>query len=221
MAIAHDATTNMTSFGNVASYTFNHTCTGTDRCLFVGLQDSYTGASPTVSVTYNSVSMDFIAQVITGSAARSLRIFSLLNPASGTNTVAVTIGGQASVENYGGAASFTGVKQDQTLPDASGTGNATAGTTVSATVTTTVTNCWAFYVFGNNGTTAGTNASVLSITSGRGFGVNSTQPIASAGAYAMTMNKTSGANCGMVAVSFKPAPAAAAPSGGSFLFNMM
>jgi len=225
MAIALDSDTAYADYGNVTSFSFSHTCSGDDRLLLVSVNHNYTGASPTMTATYNAVSMTFIAQSTTPSAARGTFIFGLLAPDTGTNTVEVTVGAQGSTEHFAGATSFTGVLQTPPILVDSGTGNANTGTTVStgSTMNTGSTdNCWAYLSFGKNGTTANSNLILLSSASGRGA-ARSNGSITPAGVYTMIMNKTSGLNCGLLAVSFAPAPEPppSSQSGGSFLFNFV
>lgn len=220
MAITQDSDTAYASYGNVASFSFSHTCSGSDRLLMLSINHNYTGLSPTISATYNGVAMTFIVHSVTGSAARATDIFGLLAPDTGTHTVAVTVGAQGSTEHYSGSTSFNGVLQTPPINNDSGAGNATAGTTVTTSgLITTVDNCWAYFGFGKNGTTANTNAIILSSSSGRGAGT-SNGSIGTAGTYDITINKTSGANCGIIAVAFAPS-VGSATTNPSFLLNFM
>lgn len=220
MAITQDSDTAYASYGNVASFSFSHTCSGSDRLLMLSINNNYTGLSPTISATYNGVAMTFIVHSVTGSAARATDIFGLLAPATGTNTVAVTVGAQGSTEHYAGSTSFNGVSQIAPIQNGTnGTGNANGGTTVSFSPTPANDNCWAYLGFGKNGTTANSNAIILSTVSGRGA-ATSNGSMGVAGTYTMTINKTNALNCGGVAVSFAPSTAAVTTNA-SFLLNFM
>jgi hypothetical protein len=71
------------SAGFSASLTFSHTCGGTDRVLFVAV---VCGNNRTISgVTYDGVSMSAVE-----SGSDFMRLFALVNPASGANDVVVT-----------------------------------------------------------------------------------------------------------------------------------
>jgi hypothetical protein len=132
MAIAFDAVASATAALNVASgsspQTWSHTCTGSDRILLVWLTANG-GNKNNWSVTYNGVSMTAVG---VGPTQQS-RLFALLNPASGTNTVSVThdattatlIGNSIS---YTGVSTYTGF-----VAGTSGTGTNPTVTITSAT----------------------------------------------------------------------------------------
>jgi hypothetical protein len=128
MAVAFDACSQgLTSGGSV---TFSHTCTGSDRVLyvFIGI-DGVSNFNPTV--TYNSVSLTQLTEVTTNRYCVVLR---LVNPSSGTNDVVVsTLPGGVNQAVF--AISFTGV--DQVTPeDATVTSNSAGAVSLSDAVTT-------------------------------------------------------------------------------------
>lgn len=102
---------------------------GTDRVLVVGISRRGSGGA-TASVTYNSVSMTQAVSSCTSFNECSW-VFYLVDPASGSNTVAATVtsGGLA-----GGAITITGADTADPL-DATGTNNGNSGTS-DVTVTT-------------------------------------------------------------------------------------
>lgn len=135
MAIAYDSD----SEGAVgADPSWSHTCTGNDRLLVV------VAGRPTdvvVGITYNGEAMTQITETTyPGATYVGLSLWYLVNPASGSNTIAVDSDGN---DNVGAIAiSYTGV--DQTNPiDSSNVNNNATGTN-SLTVSTTVvdTGCW-------------------------------------------------------------------------------
>lgn len=138
MAVAFDAV-GPSSAGQSATATtttsWSHTCTGSNRLLVVGVA---VGANPstgiTTSATYNSVAMTSIGtqQSGTGSAFGYIQMFSLVAPATGANTVAVTT--SATVDALSaGSVSFTGVSQTTPL----GTPVTAAGSSITPAATVT------------------------------------------------------------------------------------
>lgn len=135
MAIAFDAATN--GGYNVASY--SHTCTGSDLALIATIT-RLTGGTPTA--TYNGVSMTSV-----GSRANTFgwttTVFVLLNPATGSNTLAFSTTGS---DYISGCSSYTGVKQSG-FPDSSASIEGAAATSpVTATTTVVASNCWTWAV---------------------------------------------------------------------------
>jgi hypothetical protein len=111
VAVAFDLATGSGGNGTGTSRTFSHTCTGSNLCLYVGVNySSDPGASR--SATYGGVAMTKIAELYTGGGYNAV-LYRLVAPASGANDVVVS-----QTNAVGGsfvAASFTGVHQ--TTPD--------------------------------------------------------------------------------------------------------
>lgn len=136
MAIAFDAASNGGAFAShLNTLSWNHTCTGSNLLLVVGVCLTDSGSDPTA--TYNGVSMTKIAsQTGSGSGDRVI-LFYLINPATGTHSVTITETG--TLVSSGGGISLTGVKQSA-QPDASGT---TGGNPApSLAVTSVADNSW-------------------------------------------------------------------------------
>jgi hypothetical protein len=132
MAIAHDANASGLSASSPA--TFSHTCTGSDRILFVAAASN---TSETVTgVTYNGVSMTEVDSVTAGATQH---LFYLVAPATGANNVVVSTSGSVAV---GSSVSYTGV--DQTSPiDATALGaTAQTVTNYTASITSVADNSW-------------------------------------------------------------------------------
>ena len=131
MDIAFDAAT----AGGTGTTSFSHTCTGTNRILLVAV--NYIGGTPTV--TYNGVSMTN-SHTLAATSGYSTKLFYLVNPTAGANTVSISAGGGTI---YGAiAGSWTGVAQTG-FPDSSNTGNGSVDVTPVTTNTTVVANnCW-------------------------------------------------------------------------------
>jgi len=127
--IAFDAyVADQNSGGPTLSY--SHTCSGADRILFVGA--TCYGAS-SVTVSYNGVAMTEI-----GSGSQD-HLFYLVAPASGTNTVLVTVDAGGI---HSGSVSYTGAKQTG-VPDSFNVASQGAGSSTFDISTTTVAdNCW-------------------------------------------------------------------------------
>ena len=134
-AIAFDTTTNSGAYTNATSVSWSHTCTGSNLVLGVGSPYyEFTTSNNTCTATYNSVSMTNQADIIVGTTPtyRSV-LFSLANPATGANTVALTFVGGA----YGaaGACSFSGCNTTTPI-DTTGTNTGASVTSINKTITT-------------------------------------------------------------------------------------
>lgn len=107
MAIAFDAASTKTSTIAASSFSWSHTCTGSNRLLVVGIVLSSSTNSVT-SATYNSVAMTQRLAVNMGSDLR-LEIWSIVAPATGTNTIAVNLASNGVLQ--AGATSWTDIHQ--------------------------------------------------------------------------------------------------------------
>lgn len=151
MAVTYDSSAN----GNANSTTlsFNHTCAA-NATLYVGVM---TNDPTTVSgVTYNSVAMTAQGTPFNdGGNNFKLSVFKLLNPASGTNSVSVTISSSGTFRAV--SVSYTG-SDTLSQPNAASTNTANT-TTISTTTTSTVDNCLqiGFGISDSTGQTAGAN----------------------------------------------------------------
>lgn len=146
MGVAFDA--QVTDYNNAlarpASQTFSHTCTGSNRYLFLAVACTVNGAI--TGVTYNGVAMTELGTFAAGPGFMSeCIIYGLANPASGANTVSIQTSGTGNVAIYTAVASYTGV--NQTTPNPHSGSNSTAGATSLTlsidTSTSPATNgCW-------------------------------------------------------------------------------
>ena len=119
--------------GATSPFTWSHTCTGSDRVLLVGVVLSPTGSDAAINttVTYNGVAMTSVAGEVHTNAGTAgyAELFYLVAPATGANTVSVTIVGAGTEGLECGSVSFTGVDQ------ATATGNsASASVAVASAV---------------------------------------------------------------------------------------
>lgn len=204
MAIAFDAQTNP-SYASGTTHTFAHTCTGSDRILFVLCWRR--GGSAVSGVTYNGVAMTSLGTEIlagTGSGSQYLTMWYLANPATGANNVVVT--SPTSTEHIDGAVSYTGASATG-IPDAVNSLTATTQSNTSATVTSSADNCWALMFMRVD---AATSVSAGASTTRRAYTANFTASFdtnaATTPAGAITVNTTHfSAAVGWWMASFKPA----------------
>lgn len=211
--IAHDADSN-SGIQTATNYNFNHTCTGTNLILFVGVavrQGSYYSAS---AVTYNGVSMTRIRHDDNGAGnSRGSEIWYLINPATGTHAVDITISQDVGGGSYTGsdahAVSFTGAKQSGVPDSQNGEGEA-AATSHTTPTTTVANNSWIVSMF-NGGSDDGATptspmvASSVTNNTGNHTGALGYQgPVSPAGATNSTWTVTSDTSA-MSVVSFAPA----------------
>lgn len=160
MAIAFDSTTTSSLWSSVTSITFAHTCTGTNRILFVATANNL-GVNVT-GVTYNGVAMTQIGSSLSNGAPSKSYLWYLIAPATGSNNVVVSLSGSASV--IAKACSYTWVAQTW-QPDSNSSTWPTTTTSFTTSTTTVADNSWLICAgMGRNGSaiTAGANTFVRS-----------------------------------------------------------
>ncbi len=165
MAIAFDASVGLQLA--TGPLTFAHTCTGSNRILFVGLT-TITAGDVVTGVTYAGVAMTRVN--IASQGLNCVYLYCLVAPASWANNVVATVGVADVV--YGRAASYTGASQVSSTPDNTAADAVSGATTLSVTLTPSRDNCWTVAIFRNdidNNSTAGTGTTFRSID-----GLNST-----------------------------------------------
>ena len=140
MAIAFDATSN-SGYQTTTPYSWSHTCTGSSRVLIVGVSMLSVAGSSVTGITYNGVALTKIRSDISAVGAVRTELWRLVNPASGSNTVEVTL--SATLDSIAAAVSLTGV--NQTNP--TGSHNGASATNVGAadatvSVSTTADGSW-------------------------------------------------------------------------------
>ena len=199
MAIAFDAVSfGAVEFGN--SFTFSHTCTGSNRILHVFV----TGEDVVIdSVTYNSVALTKIKEVILASASRS-SIWELVNPASGANTVAVNF---TPTDKYIRAQSISHTGASQSAqPDATASIGSGASP-LSSTITTIADNCWSVVGITNYGglqLTASTNVTARETSRIYLMLGDNNADITPAGNLTQTVTYASGTDCRILQASIAP-----------------
>lgn len=106
--VVFDAASNSGYQAASSSYSWSHTCTGADRYLVVGI--SMLSLAQSVSgITYNGVAMTLIGTQASVTGAARVELWGLVAPATGSNTIAVTLTG--AIASAGCATSFTNVNQ--------------------------------------------------------------------------------------------------------------
>lgn len=217
MAIAFDAASGVSTQASGTSITLAHTCSGSDRFLFVAVWNN--GTTQTFTVTYNSVSMTLLASIENATSGVETFIYGLQAPATGTNNIVVTASGTTNFNCAG--ASYTGVNQSVTMDATATTTEANHSATAhSISITTIADNCWVFAAVGSGSSTttwtagSATTARISGSVSPGIFDTNA----AKTPAGSVTLNSTSNVNsrCAQVAISFAPATAVA--TGNFFAF---
>lgn len=212
MAIAFDNSANL---GNTAgtALTAAYTCSGSNRLLVVQVDENQTAGGVKVSgVTYAGVAMtEFTGSPMqTGaSGGRYWHMYYLVNPASGSNNVVVSVSATDGDLVNAKAMSYSGVKQTG-QPDASNTGTVSSVLTQSLAVTTIADNCWLMGGFRNNGDNvvgqAGTTIRQNNGNGGIGL-IDSNGAKTPAGSHSLGINwDTESSNGSMLVASFAPAP---------------
>lgn len=150
VGIAYDAASNSGEQLADDSYTWNHTCTGSNRYLVVGI-GMLSLAQTVSSITYNSVAMSFLGAQSSVSGAARVELWGLIAPSTGSNAILVTLTG--AINSGGVASSYTGVHQSsptEAFNSAQATNVGAADATVA--VTTVADNDWVVDVVASDDT---------------------------------------------------------------------
>jgi hypothetical protein len=214
--IAFDATASTSVSANSATYA--HTCSGSNRILFVGIgAETGTGDSIT-GVTYAGVSMTQLDTLANTNTSLNYRVYlyMLVDPASGANNVIVSADEVINIRTI--SVSYNGVLQTG-QPDAKS--EVTSNTTdQSSTLTVVANNSWivscahGFGVTPTAGSGLTTRGNVLNFRMG-----DSNGPLA---AGSQTVHWTNGIamDVAVETASFSPAPDVSSGSP-AFLFNFV
>lgn len=205
MAISYDTSTDGgTTTGT--SHSFNHTCSGNNRDLYVAVDTQTADNTDYVTgVTYNTVAMTRVDEFRSPGQGGSY-LYRLLNPASGTNAVAISTSGSVAIHAV--AASYKGVLQSAL--DTSGGNASDPNTTLTVNVTTTTDNCWLISSVGEkNGSSAvasaGTNTTARKVGTYVSIG-DSNGAQTPAGSHGQTWNLDGATGLAVHVVAIKPAP---------------
>jgi hypothetical protein len=167
MAIAFDATS-AGGTATAASLTFAHTCTGSNRILFVTVNHTLSNAIS--GITYNGVALTKIGSEVNSGFNTHLSLWYLLNPATGANNIVVTPNTNSEIS--AASASYTGALQSG-QPDANSAGTPATTTSYSQSVTTVLDNCWAVLggiAASSSALTAGANTAIRQQPEGAHYG---------------------------------------------------
>lgn len=211
--ILFDAASNSSYQTAQSTYSWSHTCTGSSRYLTVGISMLSVGGSSVSGITYNSVAMTKIDAKASVSGAVRAELWGLVAPATGSNTIAVTL--SASLDSIGTASSYTGVHQTTSYEgtaDASATNVGAADATVN--VTTVADNDWCVDVVATDDTAITVGAGQTSrnnVTGTLGSGAMSTEgPKTPAGSVTMSWTAVGAlATWSIVSTALRPVEAAA------------
>lgn len=165
MAIAVDTSTESSAASGAGPFTWSHTCTGSNLVLVVLVKLNGGGTVRTVTgITYNGVSLTHNAASDKSFAADSLssEIWYLANPATGANTISVSIDAVGNASFGGGAVSFSGANVSS-VPDGDGGNAAGSGSgAISDSATTSFANTFLVDIAGSNSSNASTPTSSTS-----------------------------------------------------------
>lgn len=102
--------------GAFSDVTVPHTCSGSDRALFVSVQNASNGALTITSVTYNGDAMTQLWVLDTSSGVEAKNAgYILINPDTGANNIVITISGNGGGTLGGASTSWNGVNQTGTV----------------------------------------------------------------------------------------------------------
>lgn len=222
-AIARDTTGDSTPVASGSSYSWNHTCTGSNLYMVCGTD----GVNQTVSnVTYNSIALTQRQVYLSGTGAllKNEYLHSLSAPATGTHSVSVTLGGSINIWSKAISASYSGVDQSTDFSSVhnSAESHANSATTWTSTVTVNVANSFLVLfadLSGVNGT-VGTNTSVLLIPVDNYYEPNAYDSTAAVGTGSQSLVLTSSsANGCLLIAALAPTAAAVATARKSIIDN--
>lgn len=206
MAIAFDAKTGMVT-GSGTTISTTHTCTGSDRIVWVGISIRST-RTITSAPTYDGVTMTQSGST-SGTANITNYLYYLINPS--TTSGATVTATQSVADNWALAViSYTGAKQSG-QPDATSVGGPSTATSYSQSVTSVADNCFAV-LYGDNNSgaslTGGTNTTIRNqpeVAFTGAFLADSTAAKTPAGTFTLAFTSASGTAAACMA-SFAPAP---------------
>jgi hypothetical protein len=141
MAITVDSTSEgyhkSTGSGTV---TASHTCSGSNRILWVATLGFNNPISTCTGVTYNGAAL---TQIGTGTIAtyQKTQLWYLIAPDTGTHDIVASFNQSNVTVNAFAAVSYNGALQSG-VPDASNTNNSASASSLTASVTTVANNCW-------------------------------------------------------------------------------
>lgn len=212
MAIAFDASSTGESVAGATSLTFAHTCTGSDRILFVATAVIVPNGVNVSGITYNGVALTKVNESNPQTNIES-GLWYLIAPSTGANNIVISAAGTNASTIIGGVGmSYTGAQQSG-VPDSSAIINTTTTDPFTQSTTTVADNCWVVAsAYSNTAVGASTGATSRNTAIGgpRLMGADSNGPKTPAGSYSMSFTNSGGDSSGLVMASFAPAGGAAA-----------
>ncbi len=204
LAIARDAT----SSGDVSSDTsliFSHTCSGSNRILWVGIR---VGSAYTEdwmdSVTYNGVAMTQAEKCLADNdtSGQALYLYYLSNPPSGTHDIEITITEATSIT--AGSSSYVGAASTG-QPDSHNLITSSPIATIELDLTTVADNCWTIGMVDNSGSiiTSTSPSTVVDLGNGTKL-LDSDGPISPAGSTSLSASVSGDTAWTLIGASFKP-----------------
>lgn len=165
------------------------------------------GTTDTTGVSFNGVAMTQIGTDLSHTGfARVMNIWGLVNPASGSNTIALTGGANQNCT----AVSISGTDQTSVAAAATGFNSAYLGsvTDVTISITTTVANAFPVAFWLSNTGSAGTDTTLVA-TSHVGYEgiIRSTNAVSPAGALSLHWTNGSAQLAGIMGCGINPPPA--------------
>lgn len=204
MAIALDSS-NITSALTGPTLTFSHTCSGSNRILFVGAFAASATTETITGVTYNSVAMTRI-DFNNPQSNWELSLWYLIAPSTGAHNVVITASTTV-VVIAGASISYTGALQSG-VPDSSAK-KTQSTTSITQSTTVVASNCWVvgWGTTGNGSISAGSGmTSRGDIDSPQGsFESGDSNGTVATGAYSMTLTGGGSDSMGIIMASFAPA----------------
>lgn len=212
-AVAFDAAAS--TQGIATSYTWAHTCTGSNLVLVVGIATKSGTLDTVTGVTYNSVSLTRAG--VTQTAQGATYLYYILSPSTGANNVVVSTGVEAD-NTVVGSASYTGVTAVGAFVAVTA-----ASTSISTNYTTSVDNAWLASMISNRNTSiTWTNDSGGTTRWGplsQGSGANSMSGIqadqvaaVTAGANTVSFTASSSGTSSLAVLELQPSGAAPTPT---------
>lgn len=210
MSIAFDTSTKAAQV-NSNSLTYSHTCTGSNRILFVTIQGQINSDNVT-GVTYAGTSMILVDKDLYPTNGRWSYLYYLVAPTTGANNIVISA--NATIFMGSAAASYTGVNQSTPI-DASTKNTTSSASSLTTTLTTTTNNCWT--VMGNaNGignSTGGGSGTTLRQTDGSGYALFDSNGPVSTGSTSLISQFSGSGPMVQIMAAFRPVAGATVNSG--------
>lgn len=214
MAIAFNSAQTATPVNPGTSLSWSHNCGGSNRLLIVVTNGGVGEGDKVTGATYGGVSMTLVTTVIEPGDSIYVKMWYMLNPPSGSNTIAVSL---TSGYLAGWSSSYTGVKQVGAL-EASDTNTQLDNASITTSLTTISDRSWTIL-----GTSTRVNPTAGTGSTKRSAGIfDSGTYISPPQLNSMTIGGgDGGTDWGTIITSFAPATAKSSPMffSGGFALN--